>query len=627
MVAALALHRVSQVTPQGQFVDQFDIRDASHFVYRVAISDLESTVPSDAESSITVGTGRSLASLLVPDSVLSSRKANDSTAETAGLWAVEGGEPFAVARGGIPVTVSSDPTVGLALSPDGHEVVTTVPVREVPKVWETLYPPPSPNVVHRLHAGPQDLHSGMGTHRYARIELASGAVIELTEGPTGDDGGWTSASVASWSRDGRRIVLTSAYTGKESAGAQTPCIAVLDVKSDHRTCLWPLKAPGTQDCYMPWNVEFVEVDPRRITITCFKVQEIVMRMGFRKNGFGRWTEQPPQRPIEPKNTRIWIAEDLNHSPLLMAARGGESRVLWDPNPQLKDIELSKVLVYHWRDSFGRQWTGGLYQPQSYRAEERYPLVIQTHGFRQGEFNPSGVYTTANAAQALAGAGVFVLQVHDVQMCHEAEDAGKCAADGYDTAVKQLSEEGKIDETRVGLEGFSGTCLYVTASLALGATRYRAATLTDGTMLSYLEYLTSLDNGGLWPETSDQMLGPPFGANLTRWVRESPVFNLDRSKAAVQVIALGRESLLYMWEPYARLRLAHRPADIVLLNTSEHLLTNPKVRLASQGGEVDWFRYWLKGEEDPATERAPQYKRWRALQDWKPSNLPSIGSAN
>jgi hypothetical protein len=49
-----------------------------------------------------------------------------------------------------------------------------------------------------------------------------------------------------------------------------------------------------------------------------------------------------------------------------------------------------------------------------------------------------------------------------------------------------------------------------------------------------------------------------------------------------------------------------------LNTDEHVLTNPSVRLASQGGSVDWFRFWLQDYEDPVPPKAEQYARWREL---------------
>ena len=53
---------------------------------------------------------------------------------------------------------------------------------------------------------------------------------------------------------------------------------------------------------------------------------------------------------------------------------------------------------------------GLYWPLNYVAGRKYPLVIQTHGWTPDRFWMDGPWTTAFAAQALAGKGFFVLQV-------------------------------------------------------------------------------------------------------------------------------------------------------------------------------------------------------------------------
>ena len=87
-----------------------------------------------------------------------------------------------------------------------------------------------------------------------------------------------------------------------------------------------------------------------------------------------------------------------------------------------------------------------------------------------------------------------------------------------------------------------------------------------------------------------------------------------------VVAEGRISLLLMWEPYAGLRLLHKPVDLIMLNNhDEHILTNPAMRIASQGGSVDWFRFWLKDEEDPDPAKTEQYTRWRALRKLRDGN--------
>ena len=75
----------------------------------------------------------------------------------------------------------------------------------------------------------------------------------------------------------------------------------------------------------------------------------------------------------------------------------------------------------------------------------------------------------------------------------------------------------------------------------------------------------------------------------------------------------------MWEPYAMLRYLHKPVDLIMLNTDEHVLTNPAVRMASQGGTVDWFRFWLQDYEDPTPAKAAQYARWRELKKMQEEN--------
>jgi hypothetical protein len=134
------------------------------------------------------------------------------------------------------------------------------------------------------------------------------------------------------------------------------------------------------------------------------------------------------------------------------------------------------------------------------------------------------------------------------------------------------------------------------------------------MEDYFQYLIAVDEpGNSGANEADAAIGgPPFGVGLQRWLESSPGFNLDKVHAPVLITALGRPSLLLMWGAYAGLRYLHRPVDLVLLKSEEHVLTNPEARLASQGGTVDWFRFWLQGYEDHSGAKSEQYMRWRAL---------------
>jgi dipeptidyl aminopeptidase/acylaminoacyl peptidase len=616
MVATLAKRTVQPLTPRGQVVTQFDIRDAKHFVYRVATTHRGGGRPSSIAVPVD---GKSLDSALSLENVAGQVEAS----ATANLWTAFDGRPFEVTNRGTSVVVSNSPTVGLAVSPDGSKVATTVPVAEVPAEWEARYPPPSEGYAYRIHPGAQDPQSDDSAKSYALINLGSGMTNTLTHGPTANDAGWFSVSAPQWSADGQRVAVTAAYAGTPEHTGQRPCITVVDIPSNSSACVLSLhsrtetRAGSGDGELIPLAVAFVEGDSRRIKARVLK-NDVVRSIVFREDEAGQWRQIDETGADETNGLRIWIDEDLDRPPHLMASVGARARVVWDPNPQLADVELGSASLYRWRDSDAREWTGGLYEPVPYHPGDRYPLVIQTHGFSEHEFSTSGLYTTAFAARALAAQGFFVLQADDAHVCAHSALGGHldepvCAASGYKAAIEQLNLDGKIDPDRVGLIGFSRTVMYVVEALSKDKATYRAASITDGVMLSYLQYLMG-GNAVIRAEAESMIGAAPFGAGLTQWTLDSPVFDIDQTQAAVQVVALGKASLLSMWEPYARLNYLHKPVDAVLIKSDEHVLTNPQARLASQGGTVDWFRFWLKGEEDPAPGKSDQYRRWEKLCD-------------
>src|ERR1700691_4243554 len=92
--------------------------------------------------------------------------------------------------------------------------------------------------------------------------------------------------------------------------------------------------------------------------------------------------------------------------------------------------------------------------------------------------------------------------------------------------------------------------------------------------------------------------------------------MDKVETPLQVVAIdfGSPRVLYMWEAYVALRVLKKPVDFIILTDDQHELTNPAARMASQGGSLDWFRFWLKGEEDPDPAKTGQYARWRQLRE-------------
>ena len=80
-------------------------------------------------------------------------------------------------------------------------------------------------------------------------------------------------------------------------------------------------------------------------------------------------------------------------------------LIWDPNPQLKNIELGEASVYTWKDKEGRELKGGLYQAEQLQTGTALSAGDSDARFRESEFRPSGVFPTAFAARALAATGI------------------------------------------------------------------------------------------------------------------------------------------------------------------------------------------------------------------------------
>ena len=320
------------------------------------------------------------------------------------------------------------------------------------------------------------------------------------------------------------------------------------------------------------------------------------------------TETSNAKPVS-----VDIRQDLNHPPSLWATdQAGRSKKVWDPNPELRNFALGDVSVFHWKDKTGHEWTGGLVKPPQYIPGKQYPLVIQTHGFLADEFMSDGQYTSGFAARPLAASGMVVLQVPDMHDHIETSDEAPDHIRGYEAAIDALASEGLIDSLKVGIIGFSRTCYYVESALIQSPQRFAAATLVEGVDESYMQEL--LFGTGKRGEGDSIYGAKPFGEGLKIWFDRAPGFHLDRIQAPLRIEAHSPSAVLGEWEIYASLSRQGKPVDLIYIPEGQHILQKPLERMASQQGDVDWFRFWLKDEEDPDPLKAQQYTRWKKLKN-------------
>lgn len=522
------------------------------------------------------------------------------------------------------------------LSPDGRWLVSAEPVvGKIPKFWQEF--DPTPLFEHRrLRVDAPDLtrpDNILRSRRYTLTDLQTGTSKILVDAPSAEYLGHVyEANLVAWSRDQSRVLLTNLYlppdntnAGREATHPKPCAVASVDLPTFRRRCLY------FEESTAAWNVGHVAQvsfgrnrDEATVTLkeangdqdtVAFHLMDDAWSFDSKNSLAAQETRK--RAATRHNSVRVYVKQDLNVPPALWASnmRTNNARQLWDPNPQLQQLQFGSASVYRWKDSSGRDWIAGLIKPVGYVPGHRYPLVIQMYMFREHQFLTDGTLPTAFAARHLAGAGFVVLQIQKQPNVLSGDEDADASLAGYKSAIERLDAEGLIDSKRVGVVGFSWTCWYAINALVKAPKLFATATIADGLDDSYMQYmLGSPSQPNLQAQTKLIRGGDPIGPGLETWVREAPGFHLDQVETPVRIEAIGPDSILQEWELYGSLYLQHKRVDLIYFPTGTHILQKPLERLESQQGSIDWMRFWLQGYEDPDSSKRTQYERWRRLRD-------------
>ena len=525
-------------------------------------------------------------------------------------------EPELFAKGNGPSPGKPLQTLGLFdsgvndlfLSPDGRYLVVKTDTIEIPDRWRE-YEDPYIQGVFRVK-----LAKGVGTRilRYELIDLRTSRSEVLLDSPAT----YAPADVL-WSPDSKSLLLCGVYLP-------------LDVE-DHAEVQSRRSNKFVVEIKLP-SREFVKIAKEELNPIRWDARTNIVQ--FHARQIQDQTGSAPQSVYYRKTSEIWerlptppavigdalpdiLAEQgLNLPPQIVAVDSKTKRkvILLDLNPQFTGLQFGKVEEIKWKDATGQPVRGGLYLPPDYIAGKKYPLVIQTHGFDSHGFVIDGDHVSASAAQPLVSKGIVVLQMNDI--FYDSLDTPKeteRAMSAYENAVEYLDQKGIIDRSRVGLFGFSRTCLYVKYTLTHSSQHFAAAVVAEGFDAGYLQYIVGGNLASNAASEEESVIGaPPFGDGLLLWLKRSPGFLLNKVQTPLQIQAFASGSLLGEWEWFSGLKRLGKPVDFIYLPTATHILVKPWDRMVSQEGTLDWFCFWLKGEEDPEPGKAAQYTRWREL---------------
>jgi dipeptidyl aminopeptidase/acylaminoacyl peptidase len=490
------------------------------------------------------------------------------------------------------------PFWGISLSADGAYAVVGAVTKQMPDAW-----------IPYTDLGPP----GSKGDRYLLIDVQRSSVRPLISGNGGSGApGTCILSTVVWLAESRSVVVSDVYLPLDVSND-----SLRAVRAKTRYTLEINADTGALTPVTTGRFDLITAETMTQKIFLAKHSGTPTRdasLAYQKiHGAWQRTNTTSERDID-----IVEEQDLNTPPRLFAIRlhGHERTLLLDLNPQFHNVRFGRVEAIAWKGKEDHEAKGGLYLPNDYAVGMRYPLVIQTHGWNPERFTIDGESTAGFAAQALAGKGFIVVQMDEKYGdVLNTEQEGPMQVGLYEALIDYLDGRKLVDRKRVGLMGWSRSGLGVRYALEFSKYPIAAAAVVDGMDASYLQYLVDLtisDNEATETYTGIHG-GDPLRGGLQKWEKNATGFNLSKVNTPVRLVALGLHSVLENnWEWFAGLEHLNKPVELILLRDALHSPVRPSERITVQEGDVDWFCFWLKDEEDHNSEKAEQYARWREL---------------
>jgi dipeptidyl aminopeptidase/acylaminoacyl peptidase len=298
---------------------------------------------------------------------------------------------------------------------------------------------------------------------------------------------------------------------------------------------------------------------------------------------------------------------------------GISRILFDPNAELRELTQGRAIWHTWETSVGYPGRGIMVLPEDYRVGKTYPAVITTYacggGFLRGGSGD-------NAPEFVLAHRGFIAVCLDAQvgniLAHETDGRRLypilCGI--VSGLISDLVKGGKLDPTRVGLSGQSlgaNTSAYCISH----SNEFAAAALRHGSFPERARW--DLFDTASWargPKSSYARLNMPDPRNdpTGRWNEMSVSHHAKDINAPTLIqtdMAGGFLGALPLW---SALHEEGKAAEMYVFPDETHLLTQPIHRLVNFERQLDWFAFWLKGEEDSAPGKRDQYDRWIRLRE-------------
>ncbi len=431
--------------------------------------------------------------------------------------------------------------------------------------------------------------------------------------------------IAGWSRDGRSVYLYDRWDVWEvSADGSTPARVTFGAEDQMR--FRRVRLDPEQD-------EWITADrPMMLSVYGDRTK---------RSGYARWVRgRRPEILIERAASvgRLTKARDVDRHALTIQDYDDSPDVyvtgpdldeplrVTETNSFQKEFLWGRSELVDYENAHGQKLQGALFYPADYDSNRQYPMIVYIYELRSqvlhGYVTPSerNPYNTT----VFTSEGYFVFQPDIV---YRPQNPGLSAVECVVPAVEKVLTTGRIDPKRVGLVGHSWGAYqtaFIVTQTELFAAGVAGAPLTNMMSMSMSIYWNSGQTDAWIFHESQGRMDQPFWRDVETYVRNSPIFSIDRLKTPL-LVAFGDEDGAVDWqqgiELYNAARLVQKPVVMLVYPGENHGLAEKSNQVDYHYRVREWFDHYLKGEEAPTwiTEGVPHLERQKELDKLKQEN--------
>jgi dipeptidyl aminopeptidase/acylaminoacyl peptidase len=308
--------------------------------------------------------------------------------------------------------------------------------------------------------------------------------------------------------------------------------------------------------------------------------------------------------------------------VLIDPKDGQSRLVFDPNPEFASINLGSVTRLQWRNNIGLEAWGDLVLPPDYRPGGKLPMiVVQYHsdGFlRGGTGDEYPIYLFAArgfAVLSIERADFFAAARPDLKTYADIAAASmndwaerRSLLSSLVTGVNMAIERGIANPAHIGITGLSDGASTVRFAL-INTPLFAAAAISSCCM----EQRSDMTYAGIAFADERRSMGfpPATQEDPDYWRPYSMALNAKDMDRPL-LMQLADEEYLLALETFTALREHHQPVEMYVYPGEHHIKWQPAHRRAIYQRNLDWFDFWLRSRRDDDPQKAAQYARWEAM---------------